>query len=161
MKYYNDDREKSQAEEGDLVSVYRIGQITFKRVFWSAAVIFLIALFANFAYSAEKDYQVPWCEANKGIWKGTPVTIRDPYTGKVEGFVDCITSTHAIEVDFDYNWKEAPTQAGWYAMNTGKTAGILLIITYNKNGVQHSGYKKLTDYINHYDLPIKVWTVQQ
>jgi len=131
-----------------------------KYIIWITFTFFIITLFAN-AYAAEKDYQIPWCEAQGGIWKGYQVTIRDRYTDKVEGFVDCLTAEHAIEVDFDYKWKEAPTQARWYAMNTGKRAGILLIITYNKNGVQNSGYKKLTDYINHYGLPIDVWTVEK
>lgn len=123
-------------------------------------VFFIAALIEN-AQAAEKDYQIPWCEKQKGLWKGYQVTIRDRYTDKVEGFVDCLTATHAIEVDFDYKWKEAPTQARWYAMNTGKRAGILLIITYNKNGVQNSGYKKLMELIYNNNLPIDVWTVQK
>lgn len=123
-------------------------------------VFFIAALIEN-AQAAEKDYQIPWCEKQKGLWKGYQVTIRDRYTGKVEGFVDCLTATHAIEVDFDYKWKEAPTQARWYAMNTGKRAGILLIITYNKNGVQNSGYKKLMELIYNNNLPIDVWTIQK
>lgn len=123
-------------------------------------VFFIAALIEN-AQAAEKDYQIPWCEKQKGLWKGYQVTIRDRYTDKVEGFVDCLTATHAIEVDFDYKWKEAPTQARWYAMNTGKRAGILLIITYNKNGVQNSGYKKLMELIYNNNLPIDVWTIQK
>lgn len=129
-----------------------------KHIFWIIFTAIIIAMFNN-AYSAEKDYQIAWCEAHKGIWKGVAVTIRDRYTDKVEGFVDCITATHAIEVDFDYKWKEAPTQARWYAMNTGKRAGIVLIITYNKKGIQNTGYKKLMELIYNNNLPIDVWTV--
>lgn len=131
-----------------------------KHIFWIMVIFTLVALFNN-AYSAEKDYQVPWCEAQKGIWKGTAVTIRDRYTDKVEGFVDCLTAKHAIEVDFDYRWKEAPAQALWYANNTGKRAGILLIITYNKKGVQNSGYKKLSELIYNNNLPIDIWIVDK
>ena len=109
-------------------------------------------------HALEKDYQIPWCQKQSGIWKGKAITIRDSYTNKVEGYVDCLTSTHAIEVDFDYKWKEAKTQAEWYAMHTGKRAGILLIITH-KNGVQNTGEKKLKDLIRHGGYPIDVWTV--
>jgi len=121
----------------------------------------LIGLFHNRAYAAEKDYQIPWCKSQNGKWESPAVTIRDQFTGKVEGFVDCITATHAIEVDFDYKWKEAFTQALWYSINTGKKAGILLIITRNSKGVQHTGEKKLIDLINSLDAPIYVWTVEK
>jgi len=120
----------------------------------------IIGLFNN-AYSAEKDYQIPWCKAQNGKWESPATTIRDQFTGKVEGFVDCITATHAIEVDFDYNWQEAFTQALWYSINTGKQAGILLIITYNAKGIQNTGEKKLVDLIRSLDAPIYVWTVKK
>lgn len=121
---------------------------------------YLLLLLLSFpAFALEKDYQIPWCEANGGTWESPAVTIRDQFTGKVEGYVDCLTATHAIEVDYDYKWKPAKTQAEWYAMNTGKRAGILLIITKNKNGTQNSGEKKLRDLINHLGSPIDIWTV--
>ena len=123
------------------------------------ALAFLIASFKN-AYAAEKNYQIPWCKAQGGLWQSPAVTIRDQFTGKVVGFVDCLTATHAIEVDFDYKWKEAFTQALWYSINTGKKAGILLIITY-KNGVKNTGEKKLVDLIRATDAPIYVWTVKR
>lgn len=107
-------------------------------------------------YALEKDYQVPWCNSMNGISSGPALTVRDPYTGKVEGYHDCITATHAIEADHENKWKEAPTQALWYAMNSGKRAGILLIVT-----PKGTGLKKLKDYINHYGLPIDVFTVNK
>ena len=131
-----------------------------KYIFWIVFAGLIIGLFNN-AYSAEKDYQIPWCKAQGGKWESPATTIRDQFTGKVEGFVDCITATHAIEAEFDYKWKEAPTQARWYANNTGKKAGILLIITYNSKGVQHSGEKKLRDFIRNNGLPIDIWTVEK
>lgn len=117
---------------------------------------FILLLFLlPFAVNAlEKDYQIPWCKSMNGIYEGEALTVRDPYTKKVEGYHDCITKTHAIEVDFESNWKEAPTQAMWYAMNSGKRAGVLLIIS-----PKGTGLKKLKDYINHYGIPVDVWTV--
>jgi len=130
-----------------------------KHMLWIGAVFVLILMFKD-AYSLEKDYQVPWCKAQNGLWEAPATTIRDQFTNKVEGYVDCLTAKHAIEVDFDHKWKEAKTQAEWYAHNTGKRAGILLIITY-KNGRQNSGYKKLMDLIYAGNLPIDVWTVEK
>ena len=117
-------------------------------------LILVLNLIPFGVFALELDYQIPWCEAQNGIWQGVNITVRDPFTNRVEGYVDCITKTHAVEVDFDTKWKEAPTQAMWYAMNTGKRAGILLIVS--PNG---TGEKKLRDYIRHYGLPIDVWTV--
>ena len=131
-----------------------------KRIFWIVFTLFIIVLFKN-AYAAEKDYQIPWCKAQNGKWESPATTIRDQFTGKVEGFVDCLTATHAIEVDFDYKWQPAYTQAKWYARNTGKRAGILLIITYNVKGIQNTGHKKLMDLINGEGDPIDVWTVKK
>ena len=131
-------------------------KITEALIMISLFMFFFFNLFTN-AYALEKDYQIPWCKSHGGFYSGAPVTVRDPFTGKVEGYVDCITATHAIEVDFTCKWKEAPTQAMWYAMNTGKRAGILLI----KTDKCPTGEKKLMDYINHYNLPIDVWTVNE
>jgi len=119
-------------------------------------LLFVASVIWHHADAAEKDYQVPWCNSQDGISSGVSVTIRDSYTGKVEGYIDCLTAIHAIEVDFDYKWKEAPTQALWYAMNTGKRAGILLIVSPNGTGL-----KKLKDLINHYGLPIDVFMVNK
>ena len=116
-------------------------------------VMILLSLFSLNAFALEADYQATWCKANNGIWKGPSVTIRDPYTGKVEGYIDCLTQSHAFEVDFDTKWQESLTQALWYAMNTGKRAGILLIVS--PNG---TGEKKLRDTIKHYGLPVDVIT---
>jgi len=114
----------------------------------------LLLLVSFNAQALEKDYNIPWCESQNGLWGGSAITVRDQYTGKVEGYVDCLTATHAIETDFDTKWKESVAQALWYAHNTGKRAGILLI---TKPG--NSGEKKLRDLINGLGLPIDIWTV--
>lgn len=135
-------------------------KLNFKYTFWFIFVTIIVALFSE-AYALEKDYQIPWCKSQNGLWEAPATTIRDQFTNKVEGYVDCITATHAIEVDFDKKWKEAKTQSEWYARNTGKRAGILLILTKNKNGTPNTGYKKLMDLINANGDPIDVWTVNQ
>ena len=47
--------------------------------------------------------------------------------------VDCLTDTHAIELDFADKWAEAVGQSLHYASLTGKKAGIILIIESNND----------------------------
>lgn len=42
--------------------------------------------------------------------------------------VDCLTETHAIEYDFADKWAEAIGQSLYYASQTGKQPGIVIII---------------------------------
>jgi len=47
---------------------------------------------------------------------------------KVEsGYVDILTEDYAIEVKFANKWKHAIGQALWYALQTNKKAGIVLV----------------------------------
>ena len=43
------------------------------------------------------------------------------------GRIDILNDEYAIEVDFAKKWKEAIGQSIWYALNTNKKAGIVLI----------------------------------
>ncbi|WP_188008559.1 hypothetical protein [Grimontia hollisae] len=42
--------------------------------------------------------------------------------------IDCLTETHAIEYDFGHKWAEAIGQSIYYSSQTGKKAGIVLIV---------------------------------
>lgn len=70
--------------------------------------------------------------------------------------VDCLTATHAIEYDFANKWCEAVGQALYYALKTGKRAGIVLIIERPKD---RKYLDRLNSVIEHYKLPIDVWAV--
>jgi hypothetical protein len=118
----------------------------------------LVGLLFSFSTSAsEKDYQVPWCESQKGLSSGSIVTVRDQYTGKIEGYIDCLTATHAIEVDFGKKFHEGITQALYYAMYTGKRAGLLLIVS----SEEQRFVRRAKAIVEHYGLPIDIWTVQK
>jgi len=39
-----------------------------------------------------------------------------------------VTKTHAIEFDFGNNWAEAIGQSAYYSIQTGKKAGVVLIL---------------------------------
>ena len=69
---------------------------------------------------------------------------------------DCVTATYAIEYDFANKWCEAIGQSLHYALQTGKRAGIFLIIEKSKD---RKYLDRLNSVIEQYNLPITVWTV--
>ena len=84
----------------------------------------LYALFApNTAHARrnhhEKWYQQAWCSEHNGR---TEVILADHTR------CDCLTSSHAIEFDFADKWEEAIGQSLYYSLQTGKKAGIVLIL---------------------------------
>lgn len=72
-----------------------------------------------------------------------------------DGRVDIVTKTHAIEVEFSAKWKNAIGQALWYAMQTNKKAGIVIVL---KDPVKDAPDAiRLESVIKAHGLPIKVW----
>jgi len=67
----------------------------------------------------EKYYQQIWCDQHKGQ---TEVQLADRTR------VDCLTDTHAVEFDWGKKWAEAIGQSLFYSLQTGKRAGVVLII---------------------------------
>lgn len=110
-------------------------------------LLFSFLLLSSQCHSAEDElwYQKVWCEG-----KG----------GKVESRlddgrrVDCITKTHAIEMDFANKWPEAIGQSLDYAMLTQKQAGIVLILKSHKDSLH---WERLQKVVSHYQLPITLW----
>lgn len=69
---------------------------------------------------------------------------------------DCLTSTYAVEFDFGNKWAEAIGQALHYAIQTGKKAGIVLILEKEKD---RKYWIRLNTIIQYYDLPIDTWQI--
>ncbi len=67
----------------------------------------------------EKEYQKFWCDKAGGVME---------YVVSGGSRVDCLTDTHAVEVEFAPKWKEAVGQALYYGKKTKRTPGILLIL---------------------------------
>jgi len=105
--------------------------------------LLIILLLPFSAYGLESDYQKAHC-------KGQMEFVLPDRTR-----VDCLTDTHAIEYDFGKKWAEAIGQSLHYAMWTGKRAGIVLIISPSEIRFE----KRVKAVINHYGLPIDVFTV--
>ena len=94
----------------------------------------------------ERWYQRQWCEARGGQ---TEFVLADKTR------VDCLTGSHAVEVDRANKWPEAIGQSLHYAMHTGKKAGILLIVGPD----EQLHLERLNAVIRHYGLPIDVSVV--
>jgi hypothetical protein len=88
-------------------------------------------------------YQDRWC-----------VKYFDPSEVMISDIHDCVSDTHVIEFDFADHWYESIGESLHYAMQTGKKAGIVLII---ENDGELKYWIKLNDTIKHYRLPIDTW----
>jgi hypothetical protein len=69
---------------------------------------------------------------------------------------DILTENYAIEVDFARKWGEAIGQSLNYGFQFDRKAGILLILE-KPSDIRH--LIRVNSIIRHYDLPIKVWTI--
>jgi len=67
---------------------------------------------------------------------------------------DILTDTHAIEVDFADKWAEAIGQSLNYAMQTGKKAGIVLVLK-DKGDEKHLG--RLREMARHYSMDVEIF----
>ena len=99
--------------------------------------------------SSENEINKAWCLGIGG---------NDQYITKYGTYVDCLTEQYAIETEFDYKWKEAIGQSLHYAEATNKKAAILLIKRKKSN---KNYYNELMIVINEYDLPIKVFLIDE
>ena len=99
--------------------------------------------------SSEKDIARIWCVAREG---------QNEYRTKYGTYVDCLTAKYAVEVEYDNNWKEAIGQSLHYAEATGKSPAILLIKRKSSN---KDYFQELSKVITQYQLPIKVYQIQE
>jgi len=111
------------------------------------ALIALLLIPALACAATEDDYNRAWCAAHNGQ---AEVVLADRTRA------DCITHTHAIEADYARKFYGAIGQSLWYAFQTSKRAGIVLIVDPADNGRY---LYRLNSVIRHNGLPIDVWTV--
>ena len=95
----------------------------------------------------EQWYQDKWCAEHKGtaeavLFDGTRC--------------DCLTVKHAIEFDFGRKWSEAIGQSLYYAIQTGKKAGVVLIL---EDIADYKYFVRLNTTIDHFNLPIDTWLI--
>lgn len=108
-------------------------------------LIIILLLPATARAFPEKHYQDKWCSEHGGQ---TEVVFPDKTRA------DCVTDTHAVEFDFGKKWAESLGQALYYSIQTGKRAGIVLIL---KRPSDRKYLVRLNSTIQHLNLPIDVW----
>jgi hypothetical protein len=97
-------------------------------------------------YSQSK-YKRVWCPK-----RGGQVEVK-----LMEGVrCDCITKTHAIEFDFAEKWPEAVGESLFFSQETGKKAGIVLILETQDDAKY---WLRLKSIIEHHKLPIDTWII--
>lgn len=94
----------------------------------------------------EKDYQEWWCRKHGG---NTEYRLADGIR------VDCLTGEYAVEVEYAHKWAESIGQALYYAQQTGRKPGVLLIL---RDRVDERHLKRLRSVAK--EQGIKVWTVR-
>ena len=114
-----------------------------------ASIVVPLSVFASASVCASNEawYQQIWCEGQRGR-----AEVELPSGHRV----DCLTQTHAIEMDFARKWPEAIGQSLHYAMLTGKRPGIVLIINTVRE-LRH--FASARSVIEHYHLPVTLWTL--
>ena len=112
-------------------------------------LILFTVFFTLIGQASEKSINESWCSDQGGVTE---------YRTSYGTYADCLIEDFAVEVEFDYNWKESIGQSLHYAEATNKSAAILLIKR-SKSKVNY--LEQLNAVINKYDLPIKVFVTNQ
>ena len=109
-------------------------------------LFFFILTSSSQALEKEKYYSDKFCEEMSG---------QADYTLQDKSRVDCLTETHAFEVDWADGMKvyEAIGQSLYYSSQTGKLPGILLLIR-KDNSEKH--IRKIKEVIRYFDLDIEL-----
>ena len=81
-------------------------------------LILFTVFFTLIGQASEKSINKSWCSDQGGLTE---------YRTSYGTYVDCLTEDLAIEVEYDYNWKESIGQALHYAEATNKKPGTLII----------------------------------
>lgn len=95
----------------------------FAACFLASYILLQVPAYAKH-FHPERYYQQQWCDSQGGKMEYVLPDLRR---------VDCLTKTHAVEVDFAAKAAEAIGQSLMYAHETGKQPGILLIIEQPKD----------------------------
>ena len=72
--------------------------------------------------------------------------------------MDCLTATHAVEYERGKNWAESIGQSLYYSLQTGKRAGVVLILERRKD---YRYWLRLNSTIEHHRLPVDTWLLER
>jgi len=112
-------------------------------------LILILVLFNYSIKASEKSINNTWCSSYNGVIE---------YRTSYGTYVDCLTNEFAIEVEFDYKWKESIGQSFHYAEATNKKPGILII----KRSKSKKDYlEELNKTITKFNLPITIFIIDE
>jgi hypothetical protein len=112
-------------------------------------LLLFAVFFTLMGEASEKSINESWCSEMDGMTE---------HRTSYGTYVDCLTKDLAIEVEYDYNWKESIGQALHYAEATNRSAAILLI---KRKKTRVNYLEQLNAVINKYDLPINVFVTNE
>ena len=112
-------------------------------------IYILSSLFINQVYAGEKEVNAEWCNKNNGVIE---------FRTKYGTYIDCLTENHAVESEYDYNWKEGIGQALHYAESVKKRAAILII---RREKTKKDYIYELKKTIEYHKLPITIFIVDE
>ena len=112
-------------------------------------LLLLTVFIALMGEASEKSINEAWCTEKGGITE---------HRTSYGTYVDCLTKDFAIEVEYDYKWKEGVGQSLHYAESTGKKAAILFIRRAKTKKDFMSELKKTIEY---HELPITIFEVYE
>ena len=95
---------------------------------------------------SESSYQHAYCSMHNGI---------EEYELSDKTRVDCLTDTHAIEFDFANKWAESIGQAVHYALMSGKTPKIVLILDSKYKQQQMVYYERIKKLGQVYNIDVE------
>lgn len=120
-----------------------------RRVGLSAVLFVILSLWMTNAHAAnlfpESRYQEAWCNRAGGVME---------YRLDDGTRVDCMAGEYAVEVDFAPKFYEAIGQSLFYALKTGRQAGIVIIL---ENGTDGKYMDRLYSVAK--AERIRVWTI--
>lgn len=103
----------------------------------------------------ESFYRNAWCRAHHGEAEVELPAGRVGSAGNVPR-CDCLTATHAVEVDRARFWQAALGQALYYAALTNRDPGLVLVV---ETDTDRERLRQLQSVIDRYHLPVQVWNI--
>lgn len=122
---------------------------TMNKVLYTMAIVSLLATPVSAKnLHKEKWYQEKYCRGKVGV------ALPDQKTQRAQ--CDCLTDTHSIEYEFAKDFYASIGQSLYYSLQTGKRAGVALILESEKD---RKYWLKLNSTIKLFNLPIDTWEI--
>jgi hypothetical protein len=106
--------------------------------------------------AAGQDLVTAWCDAQGGEREVALQELDADGVPRYAGRVDCLTATHAVEVEDAGRWYTAIGQALWYGLLADRRAGVALIVEEPRD-LRY--LRRLRAVVDGQGLAVEVWGV--